>query len=48
MLRKETSGHLGPNSDFIPEAMNNSEGQTEIQAAERGCRPLALQRTYCR
>lgn len=47
MLRKETSGHLGPNSDFVPELMNNSEGQTDIQAAERGWRPLALQRTYC-
>lgn len=48
MLRKEMSGHLGPSSDFVPELMNNSEGLTDMQAAGRGLRPLALQSTYCR
>lgn len=46
MLTKETSGHLGPNSDFVSELINNSEGQVDIPAAEHGCRPLALQCTY--
>lgn len=36
MLRKETSGHLGPKSDFVLELMNNSKGQTDIQVAKCG------------
>lgn len=39
MLRKETSGHVRPKSDFVPELMHNSKGQTDIQVVKCGCRP---------